>query len=151
MEPRTRLGYNEARRNYEPPSDHGGEGAVSGPIRIVGRTLAGLLAALLLGAPPAGAQGVIFTVAGSTWTFRGNGQTAANAPLGQTGGVTVDSSGNVFASDGGNHLVVKISPAGILTVVAGIGSAGFSGEGGPATSASLALPSAVAAITASAK
>ena len=48
----------------------------------------------------------------------------------------MDSIGNVFAADSDNHRVVKISATGILTVVAGNGLSGFSGDGGPATSAS---------------
>ncbi len=90
------------------------------------------------------AQGVITTVAGTEWVFRGDGGPAINAPLGETTGVAVDSAGNVFAADIGNHLVVKVSPAGILTVVAGTGNRGFSGDGGLATSAGLNIPRGVA-------
>lgn len=94
---------------------------------------------------PAGAQGIITTVAGSgTFVFTGNGGPATDAPLGNVSGVAVDSAGNVYATDRGNHLVVRIAPTGILTVVAGNGKAGFSGDGGPATSASLNLPVGVA-------
>jgi hypothetical protein len=76
-------------------------------------------------------------VAGSTWVFRGDGGPAVNAPLGQVCGVAVDSAGNVFATDSDNCLVVKVSPSGTLKVVAGNGVCGFSGDGGPATAASL--------------
>ncbi|MCH8266466.1 MAG: hypothetical protein IH846_03000, partial [Acidobacteria bacterium] len=62
--------------------------------------------------------------------------------------MAVDSDGNVLAVDLGNNLVVKISPGGVLTVVAGNGIRGFSGDGGPATSASLNQPSSVAVDTA---
>jgi uncharacterized protein (TIGR03437 family) len=85
------------------------------------------------------AQGVIITVAGTTWTFRGDGGPATNAPLGELRGVAVDSAGNVFAVDAGNNRVVKIAPTGTLWVVAGTGTVGFSGDGGPATAASLNL------------
>jgi len=94
-----------------------------------------------------GAQGVITTVAGTTWTFRGDGGPATQAPLGELYGVAVDSAGNVFVPDWGNHLVVKVAPTGILTVVAGSGVPGFSGDGGPATLASLARPRGVAVDT----
>ena len=50
----------------------------------------------------------------------------------------------LFATDRDNHLLVKVSTDGILTVVAGNGIRGFSGDGGGATSASLNLPTAVA-------
>jgi len=86
------------------------------------------------------AQNVITTVAGSQWVFRGDGGPAVNAPLGWIRGVAVDSSGSAFAADPDNHLVVKISPAGVLSVVAGNGTQGFSGDGGLATSASLRDP-----------
>lgn len=55
----------------------------------------------------------------------------------------MDTAGNVYVSDEDNHLVAKISPDGILTVVAGNGIPGFSGDGGPATSAAISFPSAV--------
>ena len=93
---------------------------------------------------PCAAQGVITTVAGTTWAFRGDGGLATDAPLGRLQGVTVDSVGNVFAADTGNNHVVKISATGILTVVAGNGFTGFSGDDGIATSASLNLPFGVA-------
>ncbi len=84
-------------------------------------------------------QGVITTVAGTTWIFRGDGGPAVNAPLGYITNVGVDSAGNVLAVDRDNSLVVKVSAAGILTVVAGNGLAGFSGEGGRAINASLSF------------
>lgn len=90
------------------------------------------------------AQGIITTVAGTTWIFRGAGGPAINAPLGAINGVAVDSAGNVYASDRDNNLVVKISPTGILSVIAGNGIAGFSGDGGSATSASLCGPDGIA-------
>ena len=90
------------------------------------------------------AQGVITTVAGSEWIFPTGPLPATDAPLGRIGGVAVDLDGNVLAADSDNNLVVKISPTGVLTVVAGNGFHGFSGDGGPATSASLAFPRGVA-------
>ena len=64
-------------------------------------------------------QSIITTVAGTTWTFRGDGGPAIDAPLGQVQGVAVDSAGNVFAAEIGNHLEVRISPTGVLTLEAG--------------------------------
>ncbi len=90
--------------------------------------------------PPCAAQNVITTVAGSTWIFRGDGGPALNAPLGRLQGVAVDTAGNVYLGDRENHIVAKISPTGTLTVVAGNGINGFSGDGGPAASASLRGP-----------
>ena len=90
------------------------------------------------------AQNVITTVAGSTWVFSGDGGPATSAPLGAIGGVAADATGAVYASDASDCLVVKILPSGILRVVAGNGIRGFSGDGGPATSAALDGPSGVA-------
>src|SRR5271157_881026 len=87
---------------------------------------------------------VIDTVAGTTWFFPTTTVQALNAPLGNLGGVAVDAQGNVYATDFGNNIVVRISPSGVLTVVAGNGIAGFSGDGGSATSASLNQPQGVA-------
>ncbi len=83
---------------------------------------------------------VITTIAGTQWVFRGSGGAATQAALGELAGVTVDPAGNVFVADSGNNMVMKISTSGILTVVAGNGTFGFSGDGGPATSAGLSLP-----------
>ena len=90
------------------------------------------------------AQGIITTVAGSTFVFRGDGGPATDASLGFISDVAVDSAGNVFAADFSIQLVVKISTTGVLTVVAGNEIRGFSGDGGPATSASLFFPRGVA-------
>ena len=118
---------------------------IAGGSLLCRAVIVGLAALLFLAVPSLSrAQGVISTVAGTTWSFSGDGGPATDAPLGFLHGVAVDAAGNVFAADGDNHLVVKISPAGVLTVVAGNGFAGYSGDGGPATSASLFSPSDVA-------
>ena len=88
---------------------------------------------------PCHAQGVITTVAGSEWILPAGPFPATDAPLGLVAGVAVDSTGNVYASDSENSIVVKITPAGVLTVVAGNGIEGFSGDGGSAPDASLSL------------
>jgi trimeric autotransporter adhesin len=92
------------------------------------------------------AQGVITTIAGGgQFQFTGVGGPATNAPLGRTAGITTDPQGNVYAADQDNHIVVKIAPTGLLTIVAGNGTVGYSGDGGPATEASFIGPVAVAA------
>jgi uncharacterized protein (TIGR03437 family) len=88
---------------------------------------------------PVSGQGVITTVAGTDFTFPTNVTLATNAPLGRLEGVAVDSQGNVYGADSDNNLVVQINPQGIIRVVAGNAIGGFSGDGGPATSASLSL------------
>jgi sugar lactone lactonase YvrE len=60
-------------------------------------------------------------------------------------GVAVDASGNFYVPDSGSHVVRKITPAGVATIVAGKASSpGATGDGGPATAALLNSPSAVA-------
>ena len=85
-------------------------------------------------------QGIITTEAGTTWTFPGNGGQAINGPLGDLYDIAKDASGNIFVADSDNQLIIKISPDGTLTVVAGNGLPGYSGDGESATSASLFNP-----------
>jgi uncharacterized protein (TIGR03437 family) len=82
---------------------------------------------------------VITTIAGVTGMLRGAGGPAVNAHLGLLIGIARDSAGNIYAADASNNVIVKITPAGILTVVAGNRLDGFSGDGGPATAASISL------------
>ena len=80
------------------------------------------------------AAGIITTVAGNGGHgSSGDGGPATSASLDPTG-IAVDSAGNIFISDQ-NSRVRKVSTAGIITTVAGTGVSGFSGDGGPATSA----------------
>src|SRR5438876_968885 len=90
---------------------------------------------------------VITTVAGTDFLFPAATLPALSSPLGAVSAVAVDLRRNVFIADPANRMVMRISPDGILTVVAGNGFAGFSGDGGPATSASL-CPSGLAVDTA---
>jgi sugar lactone lactonase YvrE len=86
--------------------------------------------------------GIITTVAGNgTRGDPGDGGPAIDARLAWPAGLVLDSSGNLYIADSGNARVRMISPAGIITTVAGNGTCcGFSGDGGPATSAQLAWP-----------
>jgi uncharacterized protein (TIGR03437 family) len=85
----------------------------------------------------------IDTVAGTD--FVGDGGSATAAQLGSAESVAVDSAGNLYVADAADHRVRKISPAGLITTVAGNGHPGFAGDGGPASAALLARPYGVAA------
>jgi uncharacterized protein (TIGR03437 family) len=89
-------------------------------------------------------NGVITTVAGNgTYGFSGDNGPATSAQVNQPWGVAVDSAGNLYVSDTGNNRIRKVSN-GVITTVAGNGTRGFSGDGGPATSAQVNLPAGVA-------
>lgn len=81
--------------------------------------------------------GVITTVAGipGRFDFSGDGGPATAAALSSPTDVAVDAAGNLYVADNGNYRVRKVSPAGIITSVAGSGQPGSSGDGGPATAA----------------
>jgi uncharacterized protein (TIGR03437 family) len=82
--------------------------------------------------------GVISTVAGTgAQGFGGDGGPAIGAVLNDPSGVAVDSAGNVYIADSNNERIRRVSTSGTITTVAGNGKAGYSGDGGPATSAEL--------------
>ena len=91
-------------------------------------------------------SGNITTVAGSGEEgYFGDGGPATAAALAFPSGVAMDSAGNLFVADNENHSVRRVEAAsGNITTVAGTGEAGFSGDGGPATAATLAFPFGVA-------
>jgi sugar lactone lactonase YvrE len=72
-----------------------------------------------------------------------NGMGAGSTLCSPTG-LALDSQGNLFVSDTGNNRVREISATGVTTTAAGIGSAGFSGDGGAATLARLNGPTGLA-------
>ncbi|MGA3044664.1 MAG: hypothetical protein ABSF54_28145, partial [Bryobacteraceae bacterium] len=79
---------------------------------------------------------VIATVAGNGQVnFTGTGQPATATGIGDIAGVAVDSTGNIYIGGVNTYFILKISPAGAVSVVAGAGGCGYIGDGGPATSA----------------
>jgi len=89
--------------------------------------------------------GVITTIAGiGTAGYSGDAGPAAAAQLYDPLGIKVDQSGNIIFADAGNNAVRVINSEGIINTIAGVGSPGFSGDGGPAVSAQLNYPFGVA-------
>jgi sugar lactone lactonase YvrE len=70
---------------------------------------------------------------------------ATNARFLSVRGLAVDAAGNLFIADYGNNRIRKVDPAtGIISTIAGNGTRGFDGDGGPAVLAELPSPSALA-------
>ena len=90
-------------------------------------------------------SGIVSTIAGNGIAgFAGDNGAATAASLNQPSGAAVDISGNVYIADTANHRVRKVTAAGIISTVAGTGTAGAAGDGGPAASAQLNSPAGVA-------
>jgi PKD repeat protein len=86
-------------------------------------------------------DGRISTVAGNGKSlFSGDGGPATAAQLYAPSSVAVDGQGNLYVTDFGNRRVRKVTTSGVISTVAGTGTLGFSGDGGPATAAELAYP-----------
>jgi uncharacterized protein (TIGR03437 family) len=85
------------------------------------------------------ASGVISTIAGQGASIGDSGPAPA-ARLDKPWGIATDSAGNLFIADQTNHRVRMVTPAGLISTVAGNGRQGYSGDGGPATAASLNSP-----------
>jgi len=86
-------------------------------------------------------QGTIHTIAGGNGAGSGgDGGAATAAKLFNPEGVAVDNAGNIFIADTFNNLIRRVNSSGIISTIAGTGAAGFSGDGGPATSAQIQAP-----------
>jgi DNA-binding beta-propeller fold protein YncE len=70
----------------------------------------------------------------------GDGGPATAARLREPWGLAVDRHDRLTIADAGNHRVCRVAPDGLILTIAGVGRAGFSGDGGPATSARLDRP-----------
>jgi len=94
-----------------------------------------------------GATGIITTLAGNgTAAYAGDGlpSTDASVSVNEPGGVALDGAGNLYIADTGNNVVREISAdSGTISTVAGTGSQGSAGDGGPATAATLNQPQGV--------
>jgi trimeric autotransporter adhesin len=91
------------------------------------------------------AAGIITRYAGTgSAGYLGDGGDAASAMLNGPMGLALDAAGDLYVADTGNHAVRKISPAGVIGTVAGVGYPGFGGDGAAATEAHLNNPEGVA-------
>jgi len=89
-------------------------------------------------------SGVIQTVAGNgTSAYGGDGGPVLSASFSFPGSVAVDRAGNLFIVDTNAQRIRKVS-GGIITTIAGTGTAGFGGDGGPPLQAMLSGPFAIA-------
>jgi sugar lactone lactonase YvrE len=89
-------------------------------------------------------NGVITTVAGNgTPGSGGDGGPATSAQLSAPSGIAVDLAGNLYIADSANNRIRQVS-GGVIVTVAGTGTPGFSGDGGPAVNAQLYAPSGIA-------
>jgi sugar lactone lactonase YvrE len=102
-------------------------------------------------------NGVIATIAGNGryesginptfGGYGGDGGPATGAYLNGPTGLAIDNAGNIYFSDLDNYRIRKIDTKGVITTVAGNGAYGYTGDGGPATSAEIGNISSVAVDT----
>lgn len=89
--------------------------------------------------------GYINTIAGTGVAgYSGDGGPASLAQFNHPTAAARDNAGNLFIADGLNHAIRKIDASGFISTIAGTGTAGYSGDGGPATSAQLNYPEGLA-------
>ncbi|HET9849570.1 MAG TPA: IPT/TIG domain-containing protein, partial [Candidatus Dormibacteraeota bacterium] len=86
--------------------------------------------------------GTITTIAGvhGVAGYNGDNQAATSAQLNNPWGIAVAADGSLYIADQSNNRIRKVSPSGTIITVAGTGTAGSTGDGGPATSALITAP-----------
>jgi uncharacterized protein (TIGR03437 family) len=98
----------------------------------------------ILKVTPKGSINVTTTVAGTdtgAWGYSGDGGPATSALLNYPTGVALDAAGNIYIADTHNQRIRMVSAAtGTITTLAGTKFSGYTGDGGPATSAELSFP-----------
>jgi len=75
--------------------------------------------------------------------YSGDGGLSTNAALNRPTDIAFANDGTMYIADNANHRIRRVGLNGIITTVAGTGTAGFNGDGGPATSALLHSPEAI--------
>lgn len=90
-------------------------------------------------------SGTITTIAGTgARTYTGDGVAAVGAAINLPQDIATDAAGNIYIADRDNHRIRKINTSGIISTIAGTGVWGYSGDGLPATNATLTQPSGLA-------
>ena len=107
-------------------------------LATVGLVSTAAFAAIAL--PVSGGDTITTVVGVGTQGYSGDGGPATAAELFDPTDIVIDSSGNRYVVEMGNHVVRTVDAAGTITTVAGTGVAGSSGDGGPATAAQLTDP-----------
>ncbi len=91
-------------------------------------------------------SGIIKTYAGTgSGGYGGDGGPATGAQFNRINFMYMDPANNLYISDNGNHRIRQINSSGIINTIAGTGTIGFSGDGGPATNATINYPAGVVA------
>ena len=91
------------------------------------------------------AGGKLTTIAGTLIPgYSNDGNNATLAELNNPKGVAADAAGNIYIADTTNGRIRKVTPDGIITTIAGNGRIGYRGDNGPAASAMLSFPYAIA-------
>src|ERR1700687_2349607 len=110
----------------------------------IAHSLVKLSIAIICGTCAWSQQYTISTIAGTNVQgFSGDNGAATSAQLGLPGRIAIDSSGKIYIADAGNNVIRKVT-SGTISTIAGNNTAGYSGDTGPATSAQLNAPVAVA-------
>jgi trimeric autotransporter adhesin len=90
-------------------------------------------------------NGIITTIGGNgTLSYTGDGGPAALAQFSSISGIAVDAQGNIYVADTSNDVIRLFPLGGNVSTIAGNGTQGYTGDGGPATVAELNNPKAVA-------
>src|SRR6267154_1987768 len=111
--------------------------------KLSGRQSRGILLTLSL-LSGAFAQSTNYTISTVAGTGNGDGGPAVASGLAAPQGLAVDAAGNLYIADPKANCVRKVGADGTIITFAGTGRSAFSGDGGPATSAALNNPAAVA-------
>ncbi len=85
--------------------------------------------------------GTLTTIAGTTPGYSGDAGPATSAQLNLPTALALDTANNLYVADTGNQRIREISATtGLITTIAGTGTQGYSGDAGPATSATIDSP-----------